>query len=122
MAKVIAPFLSIDASGTVAKTLTASKWKGINYMRQRVIPTYSNTTLQAAIRSLIRDASQAWRTGATVGSVTIDAPYKAMFNDGAMGYAYSGFDLYIRTCVSKNSGSAYSGTFVAPTDPTDVTP
>jgi len=38
MAKVTGPLMSLDASGTVAKTTTFSKWKGRNYVRQRVIP------------------------------------------------------------------------------------
>ena len=111
--------MSIDASGTFADTLTASKWKGINYIRQRVIPTSRNTTLQAAIRSLITDSSQAWKLGSTVGSVHLDTTYKTAYNTAASGQAMSGFDLYIKDCVGKNGGSAYSGTFVAPASPGD---
>jgi len=33
MARVTGPFLSIDASGTAYDILTASIWKGRNYMR-----------------------------------------------------------------------------------------
>ena len=122
MAKVTGPLLSLDASGSVAKTMTFSRWKGINYVRQRVVPTYTNTTTQEAIRLLIKNASQAWSTEATVGSVDVDTAYKAEFATAAEGSAYSGFNLYIRVCVAKNSGSSYGGTFVAPDDPTDITP
>jgi len=111
--------MSIDASGTFADTLTASKWKGINYIRQRVIPTYRNTTLQAAIRSLITDASQAWKMGGAFGAVTINSTYKTAYNTAASGQAMSGFDLYIKDCVGKNGGSSYDGTFAAPTGPGD---
>ena len=119
MAKVTGPFMSIDASGTFADTLTASKWKGINYIRQRVIPTYRNTTLQAAIRSLITDSSQAWKVGGAFGAVTINSAYKLAYNNAASGQAMSGFDLYIKDCVGKNAGSSYDGTFAAPTGPGD---
>ena len=67
MAKVTGPFLSLDARGKVAKTLTASVWKGINYMRQRVVPSNPRTAKQVAIRDIVKDASQAWMTNATVG-------------------------------------------------------
>lgn len=38
MAKVTGPLMSLDASGTVGKTATFSKWKGQNYVRLRVTP------------------------------------------------------------------------------------
>ena len=124
MAKVTAPFLSLDASGTVAQTLTASKWKGINYMRQRVIPKNPNSFKQLAIRAVITDASLAWKNGDTVGTVVINATYKAAFDAAAMGQAYSGFDLYMKNSVAINYDTTtspyYDGTFVAPVDPTDI--
>ena len=124
MAKVTAPFLSLDASGTVASTLTASKWKGINYMRQRVIPQNPNSFKQLAIRGLISDASKAWQAGSTVGTVVIDATYKAAFDTAATGQAYSGFDLFMKNCVAINYDATvspyYDGTLVAPVDPTDI--
>lgn len=122
MAKVTGPLLSLDAAGSVASTMTFSRWKGINYVRQRVIPTYSNTTLQAAIRDLVRDASEAWKAGATVGGVTIDSTYKTAYATAASGFAYSGFNLFIRECVQKNEGSAYDGTLAVPSEPGDITP
>ena len=122
MAKVTGPLLSLDASGSVASTITFSRWKGINYVRQRIIPTYSNTTTQAAIRLLIKDASQAWSTGATVGTVDIDAAYKLAYEAAASGTAMSGFNLFIRDSVAKNGGSSYAGTYVAPEEPGDITP
>ena len=53
MVKIIGPFHSDDASGTFADTLTASKWKGRNYIRQRVIPSNPQTTDQKAVRSIL---------------------------------------------------------------------
>lgn len=117
MAKITGPFLSLDASGTVAKVLTASKWKGINYMRQRVIPSNPQTDLQTAIRDLITDASQAWRNE----DDPIDSDYKEAYDTAAEGQAYSGFNLYIDDSVAKNDGSAYTAPFVPPTEPGDRT-
>lgn len=118
MAKVTGPLLSLDASGTIASTMTFSRWKGINYVRQRVIPTYSNTFKQVAVRDLIRDASRAW---AGLGSTLQDA-----FNAAAAGTAMSGFDLFIKVSVAKNYDATtspfYDGVYAAPTSPTDITP
>ena len=122
MAKVTGPLLSLDASGSVASTMTFSRWKGINYVRQRVIPTYSNTALQAAIRLLTKDASKAWATDALVGTTQIDAAYKLAYDTAASGNAYSGFNLYMRDCVALNGGSAYAGVLEIPTEPGDQTP
>lgn len=120
MAKVTGPLLSLDASGSVASTMTFSRWKGVNYVRQRVIPTYTNTAAQALIRSLIKDASEAWKAGATVGVTTIDAAYKAAYDVAASGLAMSGFNLFIKECVQKNGGSSYDLTLAVPTVPGDI--
>ena len=120
MAKVTGPLLSLDASGSVASTMTFSRWKGRNYVRQRVIPTYSNTALQAAIRDLVRDASILWKSNGTDGVTTIDAAYKTAYETAAASQAISGFNLFMRECVQKNGGSAYNGTLVIPTVVGDV--
>lgn len=118
MAKVTAPFLSLGASGTVGKTLTASVWKGVAYMRQRVIPQNPNTADQIAIRDLIRDASVAWKTNATVGGTSINSAYKLAYDSASAGFPYSGFNLFIKQCVALNGGSSYDGSLAIPTGPT----
>ena len=124
MAKVTGPFLSLDARGTIAKTITASAWKGVNYMRQRVVPKNPRSFKQLAIRQLTTDASQAWLTGATVGSVVINSTYKEAFDLAAEGKAYSGFNLYMKLCVAHNYDATtspyYDGSLVIPEDPTDI--
>lgn len=126
MAKVTGPLMSLDASGTVGGTITFSRWKGINYVRQRVIPTYSNTFAQAAIRALIKAATEAWKANSTITPTTIDATYKAEFATAAAGMAMSGFNLYVKACVSKNYDATtspyFDGTLVLPTDSTDILP
>lgn len=59
MAKVTGPLLSLDASGSVAGTMTFSKWKGINYLRQRVIPSNPRTAGQLAVRSILGTLAKA---------------------------------------------------------------
>ena len=119
MAKVTGPLLSLDARGSVAKTLVFAAWKGINYVRQRVIPTYSNTASQADVRELITEASQAWYSETS----PIDTAYKALYDVAAEGQALSGFNLFIRDCFGKNYvASAYDGSLDIPTEPGDNTP
>lgn len=59
MAKVNGPFMSLDASGTFANTLTASKWKGRPYMRLRVTPSNPKTAGQLAVRSILGTLAKA---------------------------------------------------------------
>lgn len=59
MAKVTGPFMSIDASGTFAGILTASKWKGRPYMRQRVDPSNPSTAGQIAVRIILGGIAKA---------------------------------------------------------------
>lgn len=61
MAKSDAPFMSINASGTLFSLLTAAKWKGRPYLRGRVIPSNPSTANQqntrAAIGTIAKGAS-----------------------------------------------------------------
>mgnify|MGYP001286487558 CR=1 FL=1 len=61
MALVSGPFLSLDASGTVFKTLTASIWKGRNYMRGYFKPTTSQDPGCIAARNAFKAAVLAWQ-------------------------------------------------------------
>lgn len=50
MAKLSGPLLSFGASGAVGKTIVASKWKGVPYMRQYVVPANPQTAAQQLTR------------------------------------------------------------------------
>lgn len=52
MAKLSGGLFSLSASGTLADTLTYSRWKGISYARTRVIPANPQTTDQTQTRSV----------------------------------------------------------------------
>ena len=117
MAKVTGPLLSLSASGTVADTMTFLRWKGRAYVRQRVIPTYTNTTLQVNVRDLMRDSSIAWKTNATVGGVIINSAYKLAYDTYASGLGISGFNVFMKEVSILNGGSAYDGSLAIPTGP-----
>jgi hypothetical protein len=61
MALLSGPFMSLDASGTLGGILTASIWKGRNYMRQHVIPTTSQDPDCVANRATFAAAVLAWQ-------------------------------------------------------------
>ena len=60
-ARVTGPFLSIDASGTTYDVLTASIWKGRNYMRGFFRPTNPKTAAQLVVRTALATAVAAWQ-------------------------------------------------------------
>lgn len=61
MAKVTAPLLSFDARGTLAKSLTFAAWRGINYARQRVVPSNPNSADQQETRNTFAWLNNVWR-------------------------------------------------------------
>lgn len=61
MAKVTGPLMSLDASGTVANTVVFSKWKGRNYVRQRVVPSNPHSADQEAARNMVRVSGESQR-------------------------------------------------------------
>lgn len=61
MAKPRAPLLSFGASGSIADTLTYASWRGINYVREKVIPENPQSTEQTITRSLFAWLSAVWK-------------------------------------------------------------
>lgn len=77
MASVKGPLMSLDASGSVADTITFSKWKGRNYVRQLVIPANPQTGLQVGQRAAFKFLTQVWASlSATIQArwATLAAP------------------------------------------------
>lgn len=62
MAKLTGPLLSLGARGQIGKTLVSSKWKGIPYMRQYVIPSNPQTTAQTEVRTVFTTLNGLWLT------------------------------------------------------------
>ena len=124
MAKIRGPLHSDSATGKFADALVFATNKGRAYCRQLVTPKNPKSFKQLAIRSLVTDASQAWKNGDTVGTVVLNATYKAAFDLAATPMQISGFDLYMKNVVVINYDATtspyYDGTLVAPVDPTDL--
>lgn len=73
MAKTVAPLLSLGAGGSIAKTVVFSKWRGIPYVRQHVIPANPNSTAQQATRNVFRTMTEMWKLMPTLGVSPWDA-------------------------------------------------
>ncbi len=73
MSRVTAPFLSIAASGTIGKTLTASKWKGRAYMRLRVIPKNLRSAGQQLTRGYLGAIAKAAQAVLTAAKDNVNA-------------------------------------------------
>jgi len=88
MVKVYGPMFSMDASGTIAKTATFSKWKGRNYVRQCVVPANPKSALQVSVRAMMRFLSQAW--------VGVGSTPQGSWDDRAAALNVSPFNAYIQ--------------------------
>lgn len=60
MAKALAPLFSFGASGAIGRALVFFDWKGLNCVRQYVIPANPKTTKQTTQRSHLTDAVSLW--------------------------------------------------------------
>lgn len=54
MARVNGALFSLSASGSLAGAITYSRWKGIDYARQRVIPANPRTASQTEVRDVFK--------------------------------------------------------------------
>jgi len=61
MARLTGPLFSLGASGTIADTLTYASWKGIPYVRTRVIPANPNTAEQQEVRGVFITLNEMWK-------------------------------------------------------------
>lgn len=96
MAKITGPMLSLGASGSIAKTLVASKWKGRPYMRQHVIPANPQSVAQSLTRNAFSSAAAIWK----VGGPLLRAPWERF----AVGQVLTGRNKFQGNYVSENRG------------------
>lgn len=97
MAKLSAPLLSFEARGKIANALVYFPWKGINAVRQYVIPANPRTAAQTTQRGYMTAAVTAWHA----------APYDALdvtaWNRyaGVLAKIMSGFNAMIKAHVDE---------------------
>lgn len=88
MARVKGPLFSLEASGSVKKTIVYSKWKGRQYVRQHAIPLNPNSATQINVR-------KAWQI-LVAGWQAEDAPTQTVWNEFAKQFQTSGFNQYVK--------------------------
>jgi len=96
MAKVTAPLLSFGASGSLAKSLVYSKWKGRPYTRRHVIPANPQSTAQTLTRNAFASAGSIWK----IGGPLLRAPWDRF----ATGQVLTGRNKFMGNFVSENRG------------------
>ena len=106
MARVTGPLFSLDASQSLFKTLVYSKWKGLNYVRARVIPYNPKSGYQTGVRDTMTWGILYYTKGAYVA-----AAQKTWWNTYAEGTNMSGINRFMRFFVADNYDSG-SGTFL----------
>lgn len=87
MAKLTAPLLSMGARGQLGKSLVVSKWRGISYARQHVIPANPRTAAQQENRSRFALLREMWK----LAPATVIAPWDAF----ATGRPFTGMNKFV---------------------------
>ncbi len=80
MAVVKMPLMSLDATDSLGKAITFSKWKGRHYVRSLVKPKNPRSGTQTGVRTTLRWMSQIW---ASIGA-TAQANWKTLAKVGAV--------------------------------------
>lgn len=102
MALVRTPLLSFGATGKLARTLVYFPWKGLDVVREYVVPTNPNTAAQQTQRTLFTAMVAAWRNYFT------DATMRTAWNLAASvsKKAQSGFNAAMHGMLKIASGDA----------------
>ncbi len=87
MARLTGALFSLAASGTIADTLTFAKWKGIQYVRTRVIPANPNSANQQEVRNTFTTLNELWKRMPAIG--------RAPFIANAAGQPYTARNKHI---------------------------
>ena len=95
MAKVKGPLFSLSAAGQLAKTLVYGDWKGIDWVRQYVIPANPKTADQQEQRGFFTAAVEAWH----VDGYTEDDVKAWNLLALTIKEALSGFNVFVRLKV-----------------------
>lgn len=98
MAKLTGPLLSFGARGQLGKTMVMSKWRGVPYARQHVVPTNPRTTAQQIVRKTFALLREMWKV----------APAQVLdtWNSFAQGRPFLGVNKWVGENVRVLNGEA----------------
>lgn len=100
MARTDSPLFSLDASGTVGDAVVYSKWKGINYVRERIIPYNPKSAGQVEQRNRVVFAVDNWQSLTAQNRTDWETARKCL------GLRMSGFNLHTRSYINQHIGGA----------------
>ncbi len=98
MAKTTAPLLSLGARGTIGKTMTFASWRGVGYVRQRVIPANPRSTAQVLTRDIFTNMGLRWKTAGPLS--------RAPWDRFATGQKFVGRNSYMGQNLAAMRGEA----------------
>lgn len=104
MAKTTGPLLSLGASGTIARTVTFAKWRGVGYARQRVTPANPQSTAQTLTRDIFRNYELRWKQGGPL--------MRAAFDRFANGQKFVGRNAYMGQNLNLTRGDADMSAYI----------
>lgn len=96
MAKLKAPLLSLGASGNLGNALVYFNWKGLDVVREYVVPANPKSTAQIAQRGYLTSAIAAWHTNAYTDPDRIGWNRYA----GTLAKIMSGFNAMMRLAIA----------------------
>jgi len=96
--RVTGPMFSLTASGTIGDVITYSNWKGLAYVRSRVIPANPQTDPQTSIRDTLTAGVSTYRDDTQVPEAS-----KNSWDFYASGTGMSGFNRYIKLFIETNT-------------------
>jgi len=112
LTRVQGPLFSVTASGTIGDAIVFSNWKGLPYVRSRVIPANPRTDSQQSQRTLLTSGVSTWQS--VVSQV---AGSKTSWDYYASGLGMSGFNRYIKYFLEENSVVGVEPTIPQPGTP-----
>ncbi len=100
--------MSIDASGTFAGTITATKWKGRNVMRQKVTPANPRSGGQIGVRSSFAGLVALWK----LNTESLTSAFETLAKQRNI----SGFNAFTGFNQKRLSQAKYAANTTAPTE------
>lgn len=104
MAKVNGPFLSFGGRGQIGKAMVAAKWRGVQYVREYVVPSNPRTVAQQAVRTTFANLREMWKL----------APSEVVmaWNAFAQGRPFTGMNKFVGENVRVLNGEVDKNNFI----------
>lgn len=104
MAKLTGPLLSFGARGQIGGALVASKWRGISYARQYVVPSNPRTVAQQTTRTTFALMREMWK----LAPAGLQAPWDAF----ATGRPFTGMNKFVGENIRVMRGELDMNNFI----------